>query len=164
MPDDVNPVVVQPRGRSFVTALLIGVAAAVGGAGGGAGIVWLMVPAVHPAGDKPAPLPKQVPPVIVELPRPFTANLRDSGRYVQLSLGIAVAGGAEAADSLKSNDVALRSAVLETLSTQSDVQLGDPDGKKRLRAALVKALNESIKRSGGEYQVVDVFFTAFVVQ
>lgn len=166
MPDDVIAAAPPPRSPNLLLIIIVSVAAAIGGAGGGAAIVYSGMITAHPAGadaDAKAKTPA-TPPTIVELPRPFTANLRESGRYVQMSLGVAVSGGTTGADALRANDVALRSTVLETLSNQSDAELADPGGKKRLRQQLTKALNVTIAKSGAEYRVVDVFFTAFVVQ
>lgn len=164
MPDDMIAPAAAPKSRVLALVLFVSVAAAIGGAGGGAAIVYSGMMAPHAAGEVTEVKAKVTPPTIVELPRPFTANLRESGRYVQLSLGIAVSGGATAADELRANDVALRSTVIETLSNQTDIELADPAGKKRLRQQLTKALNDTVHKSGAEYKVVDVFFTAFVVQ
>ena len=128
MPDDAIPAAVPvSRGKPLLTAVLVALAAAIGGAGGGAAIVWSGAAVSSPAAKAAEPPPKPVAPTLVELPRPFTANLRETGRYIQLSLGLAVTGGEAAADDLKHNDVAIRSAVLETLSSRSDAEIAEPD-------------------------------------
>lgn len=165
MPELDTPAMPPARSaKSMLGMIGIAVAAMLGGAGGGAGVVWATKGLGAATAATAEAKPKPVPPTFVELPRPFTANLRDSGRYVQLSLGLAVTGGTSAVEDLKQRDVALRSAVLETLAGQSDADLAEPAGKRRLRSALVKALNDVIKRTGADYAISDAYFTAFVVQ
>lgn len=154
----------QARKTPLILMIVLSFAGTLAGLGGGVaalkmGVVDLAPPKHEEAKAKPK---SAEPPTYVELPRAFTSNLRDTGRYVQLSLGVAMTGGSKGEEAMKTHDVAVRSAVLETLATQSDADISSPDGKRRLRAQLVKALNAALGK--GESQVTDAYFTALVIQ
>ena len=53
-----------------------------------------------------------------------------------------------------------RSAMLEVLTTQTSDVLVTPEGKAKLRAALIEKLGHATE----EFEVVDVLFSDFVVQ
>lgn len=149
-------------GRSLIKTLGIAVGAIAMGSGVGLGAAWSGLVA-KPKIETAKPEVKHIePPTFVELARPFTSNLRGTGRYVQLAIGISITGGT--ADEVKAQDVALRSAVLETLAEASDTDLADLAGKRRLRQQLATALNAAAKAVGADYKITDVYFTAFVVQ
>ena len=95
---------------------------------------------------------------------PFVVNLADSAspRFLRVTLQLVVKDQAQATG-LEESRVALmqaRSVILELLTTQTSDVLVTPEGKARLRAAIVEQVQHAVE----ECEVVDVLFSDFVVQ
>jgi len=94
----------------------------------------------------------------------FTANLRDSGQFVQLGLGVSTYYDGRVLDAVKLHEMAVRSAVLLTLNSQSAAILSTPQGKEQLKDQLRKAINDVLKKKEGFGGIDDVYFTSLVIQ
>jgi flagellar protein FliL len=100
---------------------------------------------------------------------PLLVNLADEGEssYLRLSLTLQVADAATKKDSKAKGDkngddavAAIRDTALTVLGRQTANSLLAPDGKKRLKAELKKALAEH----NSDLKVTALFFTDFLVQ
>ena len=60
--------------------------------------------------------------------------------------------------------MAVRSAVLMTLSQQGLMNVSTAEGKKALKQDLKKAVNDALKAREGFGGIDQVYFTSFVVQ
>jgi flagellar protein FliL len=94
----------------------------------------------------------------------FTANLQDSAHFVQVGIAVSTPYDDTVIENLKTNDIAVRSAILLTLGDTNEDQVFTSGGKRQLQARLVKAINDTLKQKEGFGGVSNVYFTNFVVQ
>ncbi len=94
----------------------------------------------------------------------FTSNLQDSVHFVQVGIAISTPYDDTVIENIKTNEIAVRSAVLLTLSDTSEEQVFSTDGKKQLQARLTQAINAVLKEKEGFGGVGNVYFTNFIVQ
>jgi flagellar protein FliL len=146
--------------------LIIGLVLGAGGVGGG-------LYAVKPEMFKAAPThgkkaePEQDEPKEAKyfaLSQPFTSNLKDSQQFVQLSISLGTYGDEAFIETLKTHEMALRSAALLTIADQSYGEVVTSAGKTALATKLKDVLNKTLKERRAEPGVDTVYFTGFVVQ
>jgi flagellar FliL protein len=94
----------------------------------------------------------------------FTSNLAGSGQFVQLGLGVSTYYDSRVLDAVKLHEMAVRSAVLLTLTNQNPAILSTPQGKEQLKDQLRKAINDVLERKEGFGGIDDVYFTSLVIQ
>ena len=94
----------------------------------------------------------------------FTSNLQDSVHFVQVGIAISTPYDDTVIENIKTNEIAVRSAVLMTLSDTSEEQIFSTDGKKQLQTRLTAAINAVLKEKEGFGGVGNVYFTNFIVQ
>ena len=116
-----------------------------------------------PTGDK-RPDPAKFKPTYYALKDNFTANLRDGSGFVQIGLGVSTYYDERVVANVELHEMALRSAVLLTLSSQDNAAIATAQGKEALKGALRASLNEVLKKKEGFGGIDDVHFTSFVVQ
>jgi len=114
-------------------------------------------------GDK-SPDPRKFKASYYPLEQNFTVNLRDAEGFVQLGLGVSTFYDQRVLENVKAHEMAIRSAVLLTLSDQDSVALATPQGKDQLRKDLKKAVNDVLKAKEGFGGIDDVYFTSMVMQ
>jgi len=98
------------------------------------------------------------------LDKEFTANLQDSVHFVQVGIAVSTPYDDTVIQNLKTNDIAVRSAVLLTLGDTKEEQVMSSAGKRQLQARLATAINSTLKQKEGFGGVSNVYFTNFVVQ
>lgn len=111
-----------------------------------------------------APDPKLYKPSYYPLEQNFTSNLRDTDGIIQLSMSISTFYDSKVTDAIKDNEMPIRSAALEVLSTQDAFALGTPEGKDRLRGAMRDAMNKVLVDKTGYGGIDNVYFTSFIIQ
>jgi flagellar protein FliL len=94
----------------------------------------------------------------------FTANLADGETFVQVGLGVSTYYDERVFENVKLHEMAVRSAVLMTLTGEDPTALSTPEGKLKLQQTLKKAVNEVLKDKEGFGGIDDVYFTSFVIQ
>ena len=94
----------------------------------------------------------------------FTSNLRDSPHYVQIGIAVSTPYDDSVIENLKTNEIAVRSAVLLALGDATEEEVTTGDGKKHLAQRLVAAINATLKQKEGFGGISNVYFTNFVVQ
>lgn len=99
-----------------------------------------------------------------QLEKEFTSNLKDSTHLIQVGLAVSTNYDQRVIDNLKGHELAVRSAVLMTLSETDEEQVFTADGKKDLQRRLAKAINDTLKEKEGFGGVGNVYFTNFIVQ
>ena len=97
-------------------------------------------------------------------PKDFTSNLSDSDRFVQVGLALSTNYDDTVIENVKTNEIAVRSAVLLTLGDTGEDDFVDAAGKEKLAARLTKAINATLQQKEGFGGVGNVYFTNFVVQ
>jgi len=114
-------------------------------------------------GDK-TPDPRLFKASYYPLEQNFTVNLRDADGFVQLGLGVSTFYDERVLANVKTHEMAIRSAILLTLSDQDSIALATPQGKDQLRKDLKKAVNDVLKAKEGFGGIDDVYFTSMVMQ
>ena len=116
-----------------------------------------------PHGDKRAD-PAKFQATYYPLVEKFTANLGEDGSFAQIGLGVSTYYDERVLQNVKLHEMAVRSAVLLTLSGQDSAALSTHEGKEALKASLRKSINEVLKSKEGFGGIDDVYFTSFVIQ
>ena len=94
----------------------------------------------------------------------FTSNLQNSVHFVQLGVAVSTPYDDTVIERLKTNDIAIRSAILMALGDTTEEQVFSSDGKRQLQRRLVHAINDTLEQKEGFGGVSNVYFTNFVVQ
>ena len=94
----------------------------------------------------------------------FTSNLGGGDAFVQLGLGVSTYYGEPVIANLETHQMAIRSAVLMTISQQDPVEILTLEGKTALKAQLRDAINEALTSREGFGGIDEVHFTSFVTQ
>lgn len=154
----------EPRKSRLRAIIVAAVLVAVVGAGFAAGFLF-KEPLRRMLGDSGAPAkPKPVPPTYVVMESPITANLSDTGRFIQVTVGLAIKGEGDGAELVKSHDVILRAELVDHLAQQRESDIETSEARQRLRSQLKALCNKALKRANAEFSVEDVFFVTFLVQ
>ena len=98
------------------------------------------------------------------LDKEFTSNLRDSVHFVQVGIAVSTPYDDTVIEHLKTNEIAVRSAILMALSDTTEEQVFTGDGKAQLQKRLTAAINATLKQKEGFGGVSNTYFTSFVVQ
>lgn len=94
----------------------------------------------------------------------FTSNLKESVHFVQVGLAVSTPYDDTVIDNLKTNEIAVRSAILMTLSDTDEDSVFTNEGKTQLQKHLTDAINGVLKQKEGFGGISNVYFTSFVVQ
>ena len=94
----------------------------------------------------------------------FTSNLRESVHFVQVGVAVSTPYDETVIEHLKTNEIAVRSAILMALGDTTEEQVFTSDGKQQLQRRLVAAINATLKQKEGFGGISNVYFTNFVVQ
>ncbi|MGI4731962.1 MAG: flagellar basal body-associated FliL family protein [Janthinobacterium lividum] len=98
------------------------------------------------------------------LDKDFTANLQESSHFIQVGLALSTPYDEKEIARIKTNEIAIRSAVLMALGDTTEDQVFTSAGKRQLQARLTKAINDTLTQKEGFGGVGNVYFTNFVVQ
>ena len=98
------------------------------------------------------------------LDKDFTSNLQDSVHYVQVGIAVSTPYDDTVIENLKTNEIAVRSAILMALGDATEDEVFTSEGKKKLAARLTVAINATLKQKEGFGGISNVYFTNFVVQ
>ena len=94
----------------------------------------------------------------------FTSNLQDSVHFVQVGIAVSTPYDDKVVNNLKTNDIAIRSAILMTLGDTTEDQVFTSQGKVALQKRLVASINQTLREKEGFGGISNVYFTNFVVQ
>jgi flagellar FliL protein len=94
----------------------------------------------------------------------FTANLQDSVHFIQVGIALSTPYDDTVIQNIKTNDIAIRSAILMALGDTTEDQVFTSQGKATLAKRLVASINATLKQKEGFGGVSNVYFTNFVVQ
>lgn len=164
MAEATAPAADAPRKKGLLARLLMPlILLLAGAAAGAAGAIF--VPTLMPAHDgETPPAPEPSPIEYVEIDNSFTANLKDSGRFVQLRIAVSTNGGKTVVDEVARHRLAIIAAVLAVLTDAAEAELNAPGGRERLAARMRMAINDVLQRKSGVAGIDDVFLTSFVLQ
>jgi flagellar FliL protein len=94
----------------------------------------------------------------------FTSNLRGGDAFVQIGLGVSTYYDTRVPEFVTRNMMAIRSAVIMTVSEADPIEISTLQGKQRLKEALKNAINEVLTNREGFGGIDEVYFTSFVTQ
>ena len=94
----------------------------------------------------------------------FTSNLQDSVHVIQVGIAVSTPYDDTVIENLKTNDIAVRSAVLLTLGDTPEEQVFSSAGKLQMQQRIAKAINTTLEQKEGFGGISNVYFTNFVVQ
>lgn len=155
-----------PKKKGLLGRLLIPLVLLVAGAAAGAAGA-IFVPTLLPqTGEQPKSSPKvDVGPLeYVEIDNSFTANLKDTGRFIQIRIAISTNGGPPVVEAVERHKVAIISSVLGVLAETGEADINAPGGREALTKRMRLAINDLLQRKSGLAGVDDVFLTSFIVQ
>lgn len=152
--------------RILLLALAFGAGAAAGGFGAviGSGMLGIGGNTAAAGHGEDVAAPVASPVEYVELAEPFTSNLADTGRFLQVKLSVAQSGGPAVTAAIGQHKPAIVSAVLGVLGEAAEADVATRAAKDRLRLRLKSVINETLVKNGAAGGVSDVFFTSLVVQ
>jgi flagellar protein FliL len=154
----------RPRSKLPWILLAIGVLAA-----GGAGTWYALRPSPNAAATTagaPAPPAPHAAPIYYKFDPAFVVNFGGPGsaRYLQVTVE-AMSRNAQILDVLKDNEPAVRNDLVLLFSSQDDGTLMSTDGKEKLRAQTLAAIQKVLNEEGADGKLIEqVYFTSFVVQ
>ena len=99
-----------------------------------------------------------------EFPGNFTANLKGSKKFLQLSVGVSTQYDEQVMVNVESHQLALRSEILTIMSEFSSEDIAGKDGKYKLAESLRDGINEVLMKVEGFGGIENVHFTSFVIQ
>ena len=94
----------------------------------------------------------------------FTSNLQDSVHFIQVGIAVSTPYDDTVVENIKTNEIAVRSAILMALGDTTEEQVFTSQGKQLLQRRVAKAINDTLKAKEGFGGVGNVYFTSFVVQ
>ena len=99
-----------------------------------------------------------------EFPGNFTTNLRESKKFLQITVGVSTQYDEEVMVNVESHQLALRGIILGVMSEYSEQDVAGRDGKQSLADAIKDALNIFLEEKEGFGGVEGIHFTSFVLQ
>lgn len=121
-------------------------------------------------GGGPKKVPKVLPdPSVFEtryfqFPEPLTTNLRESRRYLQISVGVSTQYDEAVILNVESHMLALQSDILAVVSTFGENEVTGQAGRDALSDALKDAINSRLEDLEGFGGIEGVYFPSFVMQ
>jgi flagellar basal body-associated protein FliL len=154
-----------PPKKSLLARILLPLLMLIGGAAAGAAGA-IFAPTLLPStqGKEKPETPEVAPLEYVELPSPFTANLKDTGRFVQVKIAISTQGGPPVVEAVERHRVAITAEVLGVLTDTGEEELATAGGREALARRMRIAINDVLQRKSGIAGVDDVFLTSFILQ
>ena len=98
------------------------------------------------------------------LEKDVTSNLKESVHFIQVGVAVSTPYDDTVIEHLKTNDIAVRSAVLMALGDTTEDQVFTSQGKEQLARRLTAAINATLKQKEGFGGISNTYFTSFVVQ
>ncbi len=117
--------------------------------------------------------PKKIPKITLKkkfcnnvlwVPGNFTTNLKESKKFLQISLGVSTQYDEQVMANVDSHQLALRSEILTIMSTFSPTDIAGREGKQKLADSLKEGINNTLVKVEGFGGVENVHFTSFVLQ
>ena len=99
-----------------------------------------------------------------EFPGDFTTNLKNSRKFLQVSVGVSTQYDEQVMEVVDSHQLALRSEILSTISDFTEEDISGSEGKKKLSERLMVVLNKKLESLDEFPGIEDVYFTAFILQ
>jgi len=99
-----------------------------------------------------------------EFPGDFTTNLKNSRKFLQVSVGVSTQYDEKVIETVDQHQLALRSVILSIISDFTEEDINGSDGKNKLSNQLLKGMNSKLDELKEFPGIEGVYFTSFVVQ
>ena len=99
-----------------------------------------------------------------EFPGNFTANLKGSKKFLQLSVGVSTQYDDRVMANVEAHQLALRSEILGTMSEFTEESIQGKAGRQALAGSLQDAINSKLELLENFGGIDEVHFTSFVLQ
>ena len=99
-----------------------------------------------------------------EFPGDFTTNLKNSKKFLQISVGVSTQYDEKVIEMVDQHQLALRSEILGIISEFTAEDVSNREGKKQLAEKLKEGINLILEDVEGFGGVENVHFTSFVLQ
>ena len=99
-----------------------------------------------------------------EFPGDFTTNLKNSRKFLQVSVGVSTQYDEKVIETVDQHQLALRSVILTIISDFTEEDINGSNGKNKLSEALLKGMNAKLDQLKEFPGIEGVYFTSFVVQ
>lgn len=99
-----------------------------------------------------------------EFSEPLTTNLKNSRRFLQISIGISTQYDEQVITNIQTHEMAIRSDILAVVSGYTEGEVEGTDGRQKLADDIKRAINLRLEKYEGFGGVEDVFFATFVMQ
>lgn len=135
------------------------------GAGGGAAFMLMGKPAgkAHAAAKPNVKLAKEA--QYLPLDPAFVVNFQGNQSHSFLQIGVTLMShDPKAIEVAKAADPVIRNALVLLFSNQNSDALMTADGKRKLQARALKAVQDVVARQIGRPGIEDLYFTSFVMQ
>lgn len=153
-----------PKKKGFLKKLLLPLVLLVVGIGAGAAGAWFLPSYVSGMAKPKPPEPVVGPLEYVEIENSFTANLKDTGRFIQVKIAVSTHAGPPVVEAVDRHRLAIIAAVLGVLADTTEEDIAAVGGRDRLTKAMRVAINDILQRKSGLAGVDDVYLTSFVLQ
>lgn len=94
----------------------------------------------------------------------FTSNLSDSPALIQVEIAVSTQHDGRVLAWVKNHELAIRSAILVQLAATQEADVFDPEGRRKLKQRLTKAINAELEDKEGFGGIDAVHFKGFLVQ
>ena len=99
-----------------------------------------------------------------EFPGDFTTNLKNSRKFLQVSVGVSTQYDEKVMEIVDQHQLALRSVILTVISDFTEEDIVGSNGKDKLAESLLVAMNKKLDQLKEFPGIEGVYFTSFVVQ
>ena len=99
-----------------------------------------------------------------EFPRDFTTNLKNSRKFLQVSVVVSTQYDEKVMEIVDQHQLALRSVILTVISDFTEEDISGSNGKDKLADSLLVAMNKKLDQLKEFPGIEGVYFTSFVVQ
>ena len=99
-----------------------------------------------------------------EFPGDFTTNLKNSRKFLQVSVGVSTQYDEKVMEIVDQHQLALRSVILTVISDFTEDDIVGSNGKDKLAESLLVAMNKKLDQLKEFPGIEGVYFTSFVVQ
>ena len=99
-----------------------------------------------------------------EFPGDFTTNLKNSRKFLQVSVGVSTQYDEKVMEIVDQHQLALRSVILTVISDFTEGDISGSNGKDKLADSLLVAMNKKLDQLKEFPGIEGVYFTSFVVQ
>ncbi len=99
-----------------------------------------------------------------EFPGNFTTNLKNSKKFLQVSVGVSTQYDEKVIEVVDQHQLALRSVILSVISDFGENDISGSDGKDKLSKQLLESMNNKLNELKEFPGIEGVYFTSFVIQ